>query len=123
MLLSEFLQLIDDFLRLHPLHEVRVDVDEADDSFLVDNVRRRNRQHPAVGFIELGEIPPKRIFEGILKVIGQFKQNVVAVGDTAVRIAQHLEGQFFFLLLGQRVVGALRRDGNQLPAVLLNLRQ
>jgi chromosome partitioning protein len=33
--------LIDDFLRLHPLHKVRIDVSKADNSFLVDNVRRR----------------------------------------------------------------------------------
>lgn len=69
VLLSEFLQLLDDFLRLQPLHEVRVDMSKADNSFLVDNVRRRNRQNPAVGFIELREIPLKRIFEGILKII------------------------------------------------------
>jgi len=97
---SELLQLVDHFLRLQPLHEVRVDVSKANNSFPVDHVRRRNRQYPAVGFIELGEIPLKYIFEGILKIIRQFKQNVVSVGNKAVRkkepsIQRRIKGSMF----------------------------
>ncbi|SDN50597.1 hypothetical protein SAMN04487897_1032 [Paenibacillus sp. yr247] len=95
----------------------------ADDSFLIDNKRRRNRQNPTSGIIELGEIQTEFLGEDVLNVIRDLIQNFVAVGYSAVRVTQHLEGQFFLFLMGQRVVGALWSDSDQLATEFLNLRE